>query len=247
VSHSTRQKLPSCNNLQLNSFVNPTSNSYTALAFKNLNFEQANPVIDPEGQFYPNDVTAASALPGWTVDLDTVQQTDVLQNTFTTGQASVDIFGPNFPTTGGAFNIGTIDGKYSVLLQAGNLPGNPSLVGASISQLGSIPPTAQSLEFTAWATSASDFSVSFNGNNLSPVVLGSGPNHTSLYGVNISAYDTQSGTLEFTALFDNSHASALGLDDIAFSPNAVPEPSIVALTAMGGLLFGVRKYFARRC
>jgi hypothetical protein len=31
VSHSTRQKLPSCNNLQLNSFVNPTSNSYTAL------------------------------------------------------------------------------------------------------------------------------------------------------------------------------------------------------------------------
>jgi hypothetical protein len=37
------------------------------------------------------------------------------------------------------------------------------------------------------------------------------------------------------------------LDDITFSTTAVaPEPNIVALTAIGGLLFGARKWFARR-
>ncbi|MGP8236267.1 MAG: PEP-CTERM sorting domain-containing protein [Limisphaerales bacterium] len=31
--------------------------------------------------------------------------------------------------------------------------------------------------------------------------------------------------------------SGLLLDDISFSPNAVPEPNTLALTALGGLLF----------
>jgi hypothetical protein len=218
-----------------------------AQTFQDLDFEQANPVVDPDGFDYPHSVTVWSALPGWTVYLGTVQQTDVLQNAFTLGQASVDIFGPNYHYGGvdeGPF--GTIDGNYSVLLQSGNLPGGGTLVGASIEQTGFVPFGSQSLQFLAWTSSLTEFSVSFDGNNLSPVVLGTGPNDTSLYGVNISPYAGQTGTLEFTALFSNTGASALGLDDITFSPDAVPEPSIVALTAMGGLLFGARKWFARR-
>jgi len=79
------------------------------------------------------------------------------------------------------------------------------------------------------------------------VYIGSGPNYTTLYGVNISPYDGQTGTLAFSALFDTPGQSALGLDDIVFSTTAVaPEPDIVELTAIGGLLFGARKWFARR-
>jgi hypothetical protein len=48
-------------------------------------------------------------------------------------------------------------------------------------------------------------------------------------------------------VFNINDVSWLGLDDIAFSPTAVtPEPSIFGLTAIGGLLFGARKWFARR-
>ena len=157
-----------------------TALSVDAQGFRDLNFEEANPVIDPEGQLYPYDVTAASALPGWTVYLGTVQPTDVLQNLFTTGEASVDIYGPNSPTTGPGFgSAGTIDGRYSVLLQAGNLPGTQTLVGGSIAQNGAVPLAAQFLEFDAWTPYAPDFSVSFAGNLLSPVALGSGPNYTT--------------------------------------------------------------------
>ena len=210
--------------------------------FQNLNFEKANPVVDPGGNPYPYAVTAASALPSWTVYLGTIQQTDVLQNLFTLGQASVDVLGPNYQESGGGYS--TIDGNYSVLLQAGNLPGSPALVGASIAQTGLVPLGSQSLQFDA-ITSPS-FSVSFDGNNLSPVVLGEGPNGSTLYGADISAFAGQNGTLEFTALFSDSGASNFELDDIAFSSSAVPEPNSFALSAMGGLLFGARQWFARR-
>jgi hypothetical protein len=65
--------------------------------------------------------------------------------------------------------------------------------------------------------------------------------------VDVSPYEGQAGTLEFTALFNyNAGASWLGLAAINFSTTEVPEPSIVALSAIGGLLFGARKWLARR-
>ena len=139
-----------------------------------------------------------------------------------------------------------MDGNYSVLLQEGGDPSlNGNLVNASIAQTGLVGLGYQSLQFRAWTISSTVFSVSFNGNDLSPVVLGSGANYT-LYGVDISSYAGETGTLEFSAL-EGSGASWLGLDDIAFSTTAVtPEPNIVLLTAMGGLLVGARKWFARR-
>ncbi len=211
-----------------------------AQTFQDLDFEQANPVTagDP---FNPTAVTVASALPGWTVYTGTDQQTEIFQNSYGHGQAEVDIFGPNYPAAGnlpGEFP-GTIDGSYSVLLQAGGDPNTDTLVNTSIAQYGTVPLNSQSLEFKAWTTPATEFSVSFDNNNLSPVVLGSGANYT-LYGVNISSYDGDSGTLEFTSLFNTPGAPWLGLDDITFS--VTPEPSIVALTAIGGLLFGARKW-----
>ena len=74
--------------------------------------------------------------------------------------------------------------------------------------------------------------------------IGSEPNYT-LYGANISAWADDTEQITFSA-----QAVVLGLnnwtiDEISFSPTALPEPSIVALTAMGGLLFGARKWLAR--
>jgi len=213
-----------------------------AQSFTDLNFEKANPV-SAGNLGYPFEVTAASAVPDWTVYIGTTPQTDVFLNTFTYGNASVDLIGPGYQT---GLDYGPIDGKYSMVLIAGADPSTESLVSASIAQYGTVPSGTQSLQFLAQENPSTEFSVSFDGNNLTPVALGSGPNDSTLYGVNISSYAGDPGTLEFSALFVTPGQSVLGLDDIAFSPNAVPEPSIVALTAMGGLLFGARKWLARR-
>ena len=219
--------------------------------FQNLKFEQANPVIDQGGQFYPNDVTAASALPGWTVYLGTVQQTDVLQNRDTLGQATVDIYGPNFPITDG---LGTIDGNYSVVLQAGGSPESGERVNASIAQIGTVPVTAESLQFKVLGLGGTvplgpNNTITFDGINLSPVFLGTGVSaigvNYTLFGADISPYAGQTGQLEFSSV-PGSSLTSFNLDDIVFSPNAVPEPNIIALTAIGGLLFGARQWFARR-
>jgi len=212
--------------------------------FQNLDFESATPstpILGPLGAYYQ---PAGLALPGWTAYLGTVQQTQVLQNVYTLGDASIDIFGPNYPAAGPLPGLipGTIDGNYSVLLQSGGVPPG-SLVGASIAQTGFVPLGSQSLEFRAWQTPFTDFSVSFSGNSLSPVVIGSGANYL-LYGADISAYAGQSGQLEFTADFSGRGASWLGLDDITFT--AVPEPSPLALTGLGGLLFALHRRFASK-
>ena len=215
--------------------------------FQNLDFESANLSPVPPNQNIV-EVSTASALPGWTTYLGTVQQTQVIQNSYGEGEAEIDVFGPNYPAAGPSHGLipGTIDGNYSVLLQSGGEPGNSIVpIGASITQTGVVPSGAQSMQFKAWQTYFTAFTVSFNGTALSPVVLAAGPNYT-LYGVNISPYDGQSGPLEFTADFSGTGASWLGLDDIVFSPAAVPEPSPILLTGVGGLMLGVYRRFRQR-
>ncbi len=217
-----------------------------AQTFQDVNFESATPSTPVSGPLGPGVIyqPVGLALPGWTAYLGDVQQTEVIQNSYGSGTAEVDLLGPNYPAAGPG--PGTIDGNYSVLLQSGLDSTTGNLVSASIAQYGMVPLGDPSLQFKAWTTSFTVFSVSFEGNSLSPVVLGSGANYT-LYGVNISSYDGEPGTLEFSALFHSPGLSQIGLDDITFSPTVVsPEPSIVALTAIGGLLFGARKRFARR-
>ena len=73
--------------------------------------------------------------------------------------------------------------------------------------------------------------------------VGTGANYT-LYGANISAWADDPETITFSV--SGGTPNGWELDDISFSTTAVPEPSIGALAAIGGLLFGARKYFARR-
>jgi hypothetical protein len=184
--------------------------------FQNLDFESATLSPVPPNSGPPVYVPISSGLPGWTGYIGTVQQAQIIQNTFGLGQAEIDILGPNYPAAGPLPGTlpGTIDGNYSVLLQSGLSPiDGTSLVGASIAQTGAVPLGAESMQFKAWQTLYTKFTVSFDGLTLFPVVLGTGPNYT-LYGVNISPYDGQTGPLEFTANFSGTVASRLSVHEL---------------------------------
>ena len=207
--------------------------------FQNLDFESANLTSIPSGQ-YGGEVPLSSALPGWSASIGGVPVTEVLQNNYTLGAASIDIFGPNWAFLG----PGIIGGNYTVFLQTffaseGNV---------SLWQSGTVPPNAESLQFSAWSQySPANFSVSFGGNNLSLVVLSSGTAQSrqsyDVYGANIAPYAGQTGQLEFTALADNPPGD-IELDDISFSTQSVPEPSPLVLTGIGALVFALYRRFA---
>ena len=200
--------------------------------FQNLGFESASLTPIPPGQ-YGGPVSVTAALPGWTGYLGTNQVTQVLQNNATLGNASIDIFGPNW-SGGGRASI--IEGQYTVALQAGVDPstGPPNLISASISQTGLVPANAESLQFKATPFS---FTVSFAGQTLPLVALGSGANYT-LYGADISSFAGQTGALTITAL---PVAPTLGVfDSFQFSNQRVPEPGIMGLSASGALVLGWR-------
>lgn len=217
--------------------------------FQNLDFESATPG-PPLGPPPIGGIPGVSyqpvnlALPGWTAYIANEQQTEVIQNSYGHGQAQIDLFGPNYPAAyqSPGLTPGTIDGNYSVLLQSGADPANVgALVGASIAQTATVPFGTDLLEFRAWQTASTDFTVSFNGSTLSPFVISTASNY-QLYGADISSYAGQTGQLEFTCNYNFSGgASWLGLDDIAFSP--VPEPNPLILAGIGGILFALYRQF----
>ena len=73
--------------------------------------------------------------------------------------------------------------------------------------------------------------------------VGTGPNYT-LYAANIAAWAGDTEALTFSALQASGGLNNWTIDDILFSPNAVPEPSPLALTGIVGLLFALYRRFA---
>jgi hypothetical protein len=218
--------------------------SAQAQSFQNLDFEEANPVVIQGNAYYPYAVTPASALPGWTAYIGSTTVSFVLLNDVSLEAASIDLLSADDPNGPDA-----IDGNYSAYLQPGtSLQGTGSYT-ASIVQTGLIPANAESLTFAAWQPMyATPFTVSFAGFTLTPVVLSTAVDPSGLtydvYGVNIAPYAGETGQLEFT-VYPNNYNSLL-LDDIQFSSAALsPEPSPVALSAVGGLLCGARMWLKR--
>jgi hypothetical protein len=143
-------------------------------------------------------------------------------------------------------NPGVIDGNYTVYLQAfSTSEGNVSLW-----QNGTIPANAASLQFSAWQFPSVNeaLSVTFAGNSLSLVLLSTGESASGqtydVYGADVAAYAGQTGQLEFTS-FGGQGPDEVELDDITFSPNAVPEPNTLALLVMGGVALAFRRWRAK--
>jgi hypothetical protein len=202
--------------------------------FENLNFEDAN-IVPISGQQFA--VTVANALPGWTVDYGNVQQSQFYYNAASLGAAQVTLFANGYSGIVGPI----IDGDFSVLLQPGAL--NGAFADVSISQTGQIPQGTQSLLFdvgNAGQTLLPEVLIGNDQLSLFPVGSGQGVSTSyTIYGANISAWAGQTEQLTFSSPLGN-----ILIDDISFSPRAVPEPGTLALTGTGGLLFALCRRFA---
>ncbi len=214
-------------------------------AFQNLDFESANLPFIPPGQ-YGSDVAPSNAFPGWTVD--TAQ---VLQNNFTLGVPSVDIFGPC--GTIGTSEAPVIDEFYSALLVSGYLPDTPSPIrSSSLSQIGQVPATAHSIQLKVIGDPA-HFTVSLAGQVVPLTQIGTGADYVythvfcggdyyvgptyTLYGADVSQFAGQTVELKITEVgtADSIYNRAL-FDDIQFSPSTIPEPNVLTLSALGAVL-----------
>jgi hypothetical protein len=207
--------------------------------FQNLNFESAS---IPSSTPIPSFVPIGEALPAWNAELINTStsvatpQTQAVYDGVSTGGAVISLIDDNSPYRG------PIEGNYSVFLFGG---GNPAVISVSISQTGLIPAGTESLLMDAWISPNASPVVAIDGQPVTMFPLQTFANYT-LYGGNISSFSGQTATLSFT---DPPPAiqepSQFLLDNISFSPAAVvPEPSPLALTGFGGLLFALYRRFA---
>jgi|ERR1035441_8985888 hypothetical protein len=197
--------------------------------FQNLDFEAAQniPVFDPHG--HPWTMSAADALPGWTCFYGTNQFVRAWYNDLALDSPAVGIMGGASPLFA-LVPTGLLDGQYCASLQAGTVSTGSSYP-ASIGQTVQIPSTAKSITFSG----SYAFSVSFAGNPI-PMGISVPEGSYTVYAGDISQFAGQTGELLITS---TNHFSFM--DDIQFSPTAIPEPSAFDLTAAAlMLLFGIR-------
>jgi hypothetical protein len=189
-----------------------------AQSFVNLNFEQATIVPDQTSPYYPYEVFASNAIPGWTGYINGNPVDRIFYNTESLGGPSISLESSLSPV------FQPIQGSYSVYLKSFSDTGGTS---AAIGQTAQIPNNASSLRFLRIPNSG--FDVSFAGQNIYLVQLGTFGNYI-LMGGDISQFAGQTGELKFlgTGLFDA----------IQFSNQAIPEPSGLALFSVGALLVG---------
>jgi hypothetical protein len=197
--------------------------SAQAQGFANLNFESAS----VSGYTPDSQVPIGSALPGWSGFYGNNQTSQVGYDFISLGAAVISVIDSNAPV------FAPLEGNYSALLFGG------SGVSATISQTGTISGGTQSLLMDAWSYDASPI-VAINGEPIIMIPLQTFANYT-LYGGAVPAADVgPSVTLSFTEPAPATGGpSEFELDNISFSPNAVPEPSPLGLTGVGGILFAL--------
>ncbi len=189
--------------------------------FQNLDFESAR--VGLVTNALPQ-VAVSEALPSWSAS----DGTDQL--------STIAVY-PAFPVTGGflspvdliASATDSLDGNFSVILGAGS--GSPVPAHGTISQTGRVPVGVHSLLFKAALIPGSTLQVSLGGASLSYVALSTQPKDT-VYGADISAFAGDTAELIFMAATRGAE-----IDDIEFSPQIVPEPSVLALAGAAASLF----------
>jgi len=202
-------------------------------AFQNLDFESPRlPLVPIPGDQYGR-VPISSALPGWTGLIGTNEQSSVLYNNFFLGSSSIGLLGPG---------TGTIEGNYTLLLQAGVDINSGLPRSVTISQTGLVPADSQSLQFKALGHlfdigGPNPFVVTLGGQSVNLVPISSSPQLYTLYAGDISSFAGTTATLEITALPFTTLGYTFSLDSITFSP--IPEPSTWTISVIGWLLLGL--------
>src|SRR5208282_2538738 len=180
--------------------------------FQDLDFESARVIVttDSSGD---SVIATSNALPGWSLFSGTNQLSLIAYN------AS---FLPDPQLYFSNANPHVIAGNFDIILGNGN----------SISQTGLVPSGTESLLFDA---SPLPVLVSLGGQSLSFMAISNAMNSYgysyTIYGADISGFAGQLETLTFSG--------GGALDDIQFSPEAVPEPSEFALISLGAIVFGL--------
>jgi hypothetical protein len=214
------------------------SGSALAAAFQNLDFESATFVPIPGD---PHErVQFAPALPGWIGYVGGVPQTLALHNVTFISVAAIGVLDSAWPY-GGLIQGNSTAFLQPVLLDTGS-------IDTSLAQIGRVPLLAQSLRFNAIPHAdpfgfpqvgdpIGTFAVMLGGQELPVFALGSGPNNSTMFGVDVLAWAGQTAELRFTTFaapggrfigFNN-----LFLDSIEFSQVPVPEPGALALLGLG--------------
>jgi hypothetical protein len=211
--------------------------------FVNLDFEQASINTAPSG-FTPWDaydpISAASALPCWTVSEDSTICTAIWGEPVALDETSVALVSAGYTP---------IQGSYSVQLSAyANAPSG-YFHSSSISQTGFIPIGTQSIQFLISRPSQAGSVqpnpiVTFNGTPVSLSEISQSGGIITMAG-DVSAFAGTTAVLTFLCEATQGGAfpadeNIFNLDDIQFSAQSVPEPGILGWLALGGLFFGLR-------
>jgi hypothetical protein len=206
-----------------------TSSAFGQGTFQDLDFESARLVFVTSP--YYTEIVATNALPGWSAFSGANPLSTIFYND--------PRFFPPVELLGS--NSLAIGGNFSVLLSEGGGIGTNIYGPGSISQTGLVPTDAQTLLFEAnlnlFSSPGSSLVVSLGGQNLSYMAIFNAPNYT-LYGADISMFAGQTEILSFMAA-----AGLVLLDNIQFSPQVIPEPSIHALLGLGGLFLAALSFW----
>jgi len=200
--------------------------------FVDLNFEAATlvPVPGSGGLF----VEFPQAFPGWS-ESPGAETTYAVYDAASIDGTAISIMDTNSYPFASWLDGVIIQGNYSAILAAG-LGSNHAPTDATLSQTGMVPLGTESLQFKASELNSGAFTVTLGDQTLSLTVLGTGTNYI-LYGANVSQWAGQTADLAFTELAENPHRddTYLVLDAIQFSPEPIPEPSVIGLFSISGL------------
>jgi hypothetical protein len=185
-----------------------------AQGFVDLDFESPNLTEYSPGGTVP----ATNAFPGWIVNAQYL----FYDNVSLSGDA-VSIIDTN-----STYYTTPIQGKYYAILEPGNSPSSSQTI--SLGQTGTIPLGTKSITF--WGN-IGGLQITFAGQSLAFNEIGSAANY-NIYGADVSALAGQTGELLFTL---PPYVNDADLDNIQFSTQAVPEPGVFALSALGGGVF----------
>ncbi len=194
--------------------------------FVNLGFEQAHPTLVPGSSFF---VYASSALPSWTPLIDGQPQAEIVYNTVSLGAPCVSIQ---------QTNSYVLSGRFSVVLQSGYIPFNPP-VSAGISQTGDVPLGTRSLQFLGDNDLRYDNLTISLGGTIVPIHALEEKLQGTIYGADITGWAGRTTELRFTASPTYiDWFTFVSLDQIQFSPQAIPEPSVAGFVASALLCLG---------